>query len=226
MNKIHPTVVIEGDVRMGENNEILPYTVLRGPLVIGDNNIIGPHAVIGSPGQDTRNPRYDSSEKRIIIGSNNIIREFTAIQKPCYQDLTQIGNNVYLMQSVHIPHDAIIGDDVVITPMVVLAGLTRILTGANLAIGVGVSQYVIVGHYAIAAAGATVMKNIKPFSRYIPGKPLSVNDYAIKKYKLEGSLEEIREYVLENKRPHTEVIKSIVDEYERLHISSGNKQYE
>ena len=82
-NEIHSTVVIEGDVRLGKNNKILPYSVLIGPLVIGDNNIIGPHAVIGSPGQDTRNPRYDTSNCKIEIGNDNIIREFTA----CFKNL-------------------------------------------------------------------------------------------------------------------------------------------
>ena len=225
MNRIHPTVIIEGDVEIGENNEILPYTILIGPLKIGNNNIIGPHVVIGSPGQDTRNPRYDSSNKFISIGNDNIIREFTAIQKPCYEEITKIGNNVYLMQSVHIPHDAIISDYVVITPMVVLAGLTRILTGANLALGVTVSQYVVVGHYSIAASGATVLKNIKPFSRHIPGKPISVNEYAIKKYNLNDYFNEINDYVMEDILPKSKVINDIIIEYTLLHDKSGIKQY-
>ncbi len=28
MNKIHPTVIIDGDVKLGENNEILPYSII------------------------------------------------------------------------------------------------------------------------------------------------------------------------------------------------------
>lgn len=225
MNNIHPTVIIEGKVELGQNNEILPYTILKGPLKIGNNNIIGPHVVIGSPGQDTRNPRYDSSNKLITIGDNNIIREFTAVQKPCYEDLTSIGNNVYLMQSVHIPHDAIISDKVVITPMVVLAGLTRILTGANLALGVNVSQHVVVGQYSIAAAGATVIKSIKPFSRYIPGQLTSINEYAIIKYGFTEYIEEIKAYVFNDESPSSEVISNIVNEYNELFHKSGTRQY-
>lgn len=225
MNNIHNTAIIDERVKLGENNVILPYTVIYGPTEIGNNNIIGPHAVIGTPGQDTRNPRYDSSEKKIIIGDNNIIREFTAIQKPCYQDLTYIGNNVHLMQSVHIPHDAIIHDDVVITPMVSLAGITRILKAANLGMGATVAQYLIVGQYCIVATGAAATKNVKPFSKFIPGKPISVNDYAINKFGFSEYKEEIYNFVLNDIYPTSEVIKSIVDEYQELHLKSGKGQY-
>lgn len=222
-NTIHPTVIIEGDVEMGHNNVINAYCVIIGPVILGDNNIIGPHVVIGTPGQDTRNPRYDSSDKLITIGSNNIIREFTAIQKPCYEELTSIGNNVYIMQSVHIPHDANISDDVVITPMVVLAGLVRVLTGANLAIGCAVNQYSVIGHYAIVAAGAVVMKHLKPFSKFIPGKAIGVNDYAMQKFGFTEFKEEIYSYVLNDIPPTSDAIKVIVNEYEEKCQAAARK---
>ena len=182
MNEIDPTAVISSNVVIGKYNKILPYTIIDGPTKIGDNNIIGPHAVIGSPGQDTRNPRYDSSQSYIEIGSGNIIREFTAIQKPCYENITKVGNNVFLMQSVHIPHDAIIQDDVVITPMCVLAGITRILRGASISMGVTIQQRVVVGHFTMVAMGVPLSKNLRPFSIYVQGKPLRVNHYAVKKF--------------------------------------------
>lgn len=226
MNQVHPTVVIEGDVKLGEGNQILPYTVLTGPLTIGDDNIIGPHTVLGSPGQDTRNPRYDSSRKPVVIGSHNIIREFTAVQKPCYEELTQLGDHVFLMQSVHIPHDAIIEDQVVVTPMVVLGGITRILRGANLGMGCSIHQYSVVGQYSIVATGAAVVKNVKPFSRYIPGKPISVNDYAIKKFGFEAVRDEIHQYVLHGQKPKSDQLLAVVEHYERLHTNSKREQYE
>lgn len=226
MNEIHGTAIVGEGVRLGTNNKILPYTILEGPLDLGDNNIIGPHVVIGSPGQDTRNPRYDSSQSRIQIGNNNIIREFTAIQKPCYKDVTRLGNDIFLMQSVHIPHDAILEDKVVITPMCVLAGITTLLEGANLGMGCAVHQYSIVGQYAIVATGAAVVKNIKPFSRYIPGKDISVNEYAVKKFGFQEYLDEISKYVLEGVMPQSSAVLSLVDKYTKLHVDSGRGQYD
>lgn len=225
MNKIHSTAIIGDRVILGENNEIGPYTVISGPTVIGNDNIIGPNVVIGGPGQDTKNPRYNSQNSLIEIGDRNIIREFTAIQKPCYQDITRIGSDVFLMQSVHIPHDAIIEDRVVITPMCVLAGITRVLEGANIGMGATINQYSIIGQYSMIAMGSAVTKNIRPFSIYVPNKPLRPNLYAIEKFCFTDSRDEIITYVLEGKMPVSEKVFSIIEKFEKLHVDSKRKLY-
>lgn len=225
MNQIHQSVIIEGDVQLGDNNRILPNCIIYGPVEIGCDNIIGPNVVIGTPGQDTRNRYYDSSNCRIKIGNRNIIREFTAIQKPCYEDITLVGDDVYIMQSVHIPHDAHLYDKVVVTPMTVLAGLVKVLDGANLAIGCALNQRTTIGQYSIAAAGAVVMKNIKPFSRYIPGKPISVNKYAIDKYGFSAYSDEIAAYVLEDVMPTSTEITNIVNVFNQWVEKYGLETY-
>lgn len=224
-NKIHTTAIIGSGVELGDNNEIGPYSVLLGPLNLGNGNWIGPHVTIGTPGQDTRNPHYNSSESRIEIGNDNIIREYTAIQKPCYRDITKIGNRVFLMQSVHVPHDAVIYDDAVITPMVVMGGIVHILQGANLAVGCSVHQYSVIGDYSIAGMGATVTKNIRPFAKYIPGKLISVNEYAIKKFGFEPCADQIRRYVLDDIMPEDEKLVGIVQRYNKLSEESGRPCY-
>lgn len=224
-NSIHPTAIIEGDVEFGENNYVGPYSVLYGPLKIGNGNWIGPHVTIGTPGQDTRNPHYDSSNCRIEIGDDNIIREYTAIQKPCYRDITRIGNRVFLMQSVHVPHDAVIGDDVVITPMVVMGGIVNILKGANLAVGCSVHQYSVVGHYSIVAMGAALTKNVRPFAKYVPGRPVGINDYAIKKFGFLDVRKEIEVYLMEGATPRDERLVKLISEFEELSAASGRGSY-
>jgi UDP-N-acetylglucosamine acyltransferase len=216
-NRIHATAVIEGDVHLGEGNVIGPYCVLIGPLVIGSRNHIGPSAVIGTPGQDTRDRHYDSSQRSVVIGDDNIIREFVAIQKPAYTKReTRIGSNVFLMQGVHIPHDAVVEDDVVITPNVVLAGMAHVMQGANLALSSAVAQYVVVGAHAIVAANAAVVRNVRPFSKFIPGRPLAVNDVGIARAGFGDFEPEIRAFVLEGTEPTSPELKSIILRYRQL----------
>jgi UDP-N-acetylglucosamine acyltransferase len=226
MNQIHPTAIIDDNVILGDNNQILEYVIIKGPTKIGNNNIIGPHVVIGSPGQDTRNPRYDSSNCHIEIGDNNIIREFTAIQKPCYRDITRLGNNVFLMQSVHIPHDAILHDGVIITPMCVLAGITTVLKAANIGIGSTVHQSSVIGHFSMIAMGSPVIKNIRPFTIYVKDKKPKVNVYAVKKYEMMDYIDEINQYVLEGKSPTNNKILAYTEEFEKLHIESKRPLFE
>ena len=225
MNKIHESVILLGDIELGINNEILPYTVLIGPLKIGDNNWIGPNVVIGTPGEDTKNSRHDSSKKQIEIGSGNIIREHVAIQKPCYQEITSIGNDNFLMHGAHVPHDAILFGNVTLAPNVVVGGLSRLLTGCNIGMGATIHQNSIIGHYSIVATNSAAIKNVKPFSRFIPGKPISVNFYAIKKFGFEKFEEEIINYVMKDIRPVSQVVLSLVEEFELLHIQSQRLLY-
>jgi len=226
MNQIHSSSIIDSNVILGENNQILENVIIKGPTKIGDNNIIGPNVVIGSPGQDTRNPRYDSSNCYIEIGDNNIIREFTAIQKPCYRDITKIGNNVFIMQSVHIPHDAILHDNVIVTPMCVFGGIVTLLEGANIGMGVSIHQFSVIGHYTMIAMGAAVVKNIRPYTLYVNGKKPKVNLYVVKKYNLLDHLDEITKYVTEGVIPKNDKILSYADEFEKLHRESKRTLYE
>jgi len=225
MNNIHPTAIIDKSVKLGKNNLIYPNSIIYGPTIIGSDNIIGPNVVIGMPGQDTRNPRYDSNSCQIIIGSRNIIREFTSIQNPCYESLTILGDDIYLMQGVHIPHDAQISNKVVITPMCVLAGITKILEGANLALGCTITQHSVIGHYSFVAMGAAVIKNVKPFSRYIPGRSITANEYAIKKFGFQEYFNEIYDYVMNDVPPKSKIVLDMVDEFNDKHIKSGRPLY-
>lgn len=225
MNEVHPTAIIDGDVRLGQGNRILPYSVLIGPLDIGDDNTIGPHVVIGTPGQSRDHTNEDLSSKLIRIGDRNIIREFTAVQKPVEGDLTEVGNDVFLMQSVHIPHDAVLEDEVIITPMAVLAGVTRVMRAANIGMGSTIHQFSVIGPYSMIATNAPVVKNVKPFSKLIPGKPVTTNSYAVRRFGFADHAEEIDAYVLSDEAPTSEPVRSVVERYLQLHQASGRPQY-
>lgn len=219
-NEIHPTVVIDGDVRLGQRNRILPYSVLIGPLELGDDNLIGPHVVLGGEPQNTRDPRGRSSG-RVVIGSDNVIREFSAIHKPVRAEATRVGSRCYLMQCIHIPHDALVQDDVTVTSMAAPAGHVVILRGANLAADCTAHQHSVIGHYSMVSMGTALQKNLPPFARHIPRTPLSVNEYAIEKFGFSTFADEIREYVLRRARPSSPEILSIVEEFEAFHLASG-----
>lgn len=225
MNEIHPTAIIGKDVVLGKGNKILPYTIIDGPTIIGDNNIIGPHAIIGCPPTDTKKVSLDFKNPHLRIGNNNIIREFCVIEQPCYEELTIIGNEVFLMQGVHISHDVHLNDKVVITNTSVLAGIVKMLEGSYLGMACTVNQYTVIGQYSIVATNSACMKNVKPFSRYIPNKPISVNKYAIEKYGFSEYEREIFDYVLHNKEVKSEKLMSIIVDFEKFVNLYGHETY-
>lgn len=224
-NKIHHTAIIGPEVELGNNNIIGPYTIIQGRVTIGDSNVIGPHVIIGCPPTDTKHIDLNFDNSMVIIGNNNIIREFSLIEQPCYEEYTIIRNNVFIMQGVHISHDVHINDKAVITNTSVLAGIVKVLEGANIAMACSINQYTIIGQYSIVATNAACMKNVRPFSRYIPNKPTSVNVYAIKKYGFEEYEDEIAAYVLNNEPVKSPALVEIVNEFDEWVAKYGHKTY-
>lgn len=225
MNKIHPTAIIDDTVILGEDNVIDAYAIIRGNTIIGNGNYIGPHTAIGVPATDTKQVDYGFENPHLEIGDNNIIREFCVVEQPCYEALSKIGNHVFLMQGVHLSHDNILKDHVVITNQCVIGGIAKLLDGADLGMGCTINQYSTIGHYSIVATGAPCMKNVKPFSRYIPNKPISVNTYALKKYGLIDYVEEITAYVMDGVNPTSPKITIIVEEFNHWVHKYGHETY-
>ncbi len=224
-NIIHPTAIVGKDVELGYGNVILPYTIIEGKVRIGSGNRIGPHAVIGCPATDTKHVDFGYDDPCVIIGNDNEIREFSLIEQPCYEERTVIGNGVFIMQGVHVSHDVHVQDKVVLTNSSVLAGLVKVLEGANIAMACTINQYTVIGQYSIVATNSACMKNVRPFSRYIPGKPVSVNRYAIEKYGFQGFQGEIEEYVLKNITPNSPEIKRLIDEFDTWVAKYGHQTY-
>lgn len=224
-NMIHPTAIIGDEVEIGYGNIIHPYTIIEGKVKIGNNNNIGPHVIIGCEPTDTKHIERDLENQQVIIGNNNIIREFSLIEQPCYENVTEICDDVFIMQGVHISHDVVLCNKSVITNQSVLAGIVKVLDGANIAMACTINQYTTIGHYSIVATNAACMRNVKPFSRYIPGKANTVNYYAIKKFGYEAYTEEIEDYVLNNKEVISPVLRKITDEFDFWVNKYGHKTY-
>ena len=225
MNEILSTAIIGENVILGKGNKILPYTIIQGPVRIGDNNVIGPHVIIGCPATDTKHVDFHFEDTGIIIGDNNIIREFSLVEQPCYEAKTMIGDNVFIMQGVHISHDNYIQSKAVITNTSVLAGLVKVLEGANIAMACTINQYTVIGQYSIVATNAACMKNVRPFSRYIPGKPVSVNYYAIEKFGFQKYKSEIENYVLNGEKMKSDVMRKITDYFDSWVVKYGHQTY-
>lgn len=224
-NDIHPTAIIGANVKLGEGNKIGPYAIIEGNTIIGNNNYFGPHTAIGVAPTDTKYIDFKYGIPQLIIGNNNIIREFCVIEQPCYEEKSSIGNNVFLMQGVHLSHDNILFDNVVITNQCVVGGIAKILDGADLGMACTINQYTVVGQYSIVATNSACMKNVKPFSRYIPNKPISANTYAIKKYGFEEYTEEIENYVLNGVNPTSPKIVEIINKFNFWVDKYGRKTY-
>lgn len=183
--KIHPTSVLSPDVELGPDVEIGPYCLIQGKvkigrgtyieghttvgyrhgiIEIGENNHISPGAVIGGPPQDIS---YKGEPTHLIIGSNNVFREFSTVNLATSKGdgKTEVGNNCYFMSYTHVGHDCKIGNNVIMANNSHLGGHCEIEDGVVIGGVCAFNQFTKVGKNAFVAANSVVNKDILPFSR-------------------------------------------------------------
>lgn len=209
---VDPTAMLIGDVQLGAGVEILPYTVIYGPAVIGDDSRIGPHTVIGTAAQH-RDHLGDRTQGRVRIGARTTIREHVSVHRPCTAPETVVGDDVIVMAGSVINHDSVVEDGVVITANVALAGTVHVMRGANVGQSASVHQRTVIGPYAMIALGAPVVRDVPPFGKVIPGKPLLVNSHAVKRAGFVDHADEVAAMVTDGTAPTEPQLRAIYDEY-------------
>jgi len=161
---IGPYSCIGPDVVIGEGTQVYNGVTITGRTTIGKNCRIFNNASIGSPPQDLK---YNGEDTELIIGDNNIIREFVTINTgTIVTGKTELGSNCLLMAYSHIAHDCKVGNNVVLANAGTLGG--HVIIEDNVVIGglVGVHQFVRVGSYTIIGACSKAVKDLAPFAAY------------------------------------------------------------
>jgi UDP-N-acetylglucosamine acyltransferase len=109
--------------------------------------------------------------------------------------------------------------------MVSLAGITTIMEGTNIGMGCSVHQKSVIGPYVMVATGAPVVKNIRPFTKFIPGKPLGVNTHALSRIGLADLIDQCAAYIHDGLIPTDERLASLTSRFEELHKASDRPVY-
>jgi UDP-N-acetylglucosamine acyltransferase len=159
---IGPYCIIKDGVKIGKNNQIASHVVIEGNTQIGDNNKIFQFASIGSVPQDLK---YKGEDTKLIIGNNNIIREYVTMNPGTVtgNGVTTVGDFNLFMMHVHIAHDCIIGNRVVLANNATLAGHIEIQDYVILGGLCAIHQFVKIGESALIAGGSMVVQDIPPY---------------------------------------------------------------
>ena len=160
--KIGPFCYIGANVTLGENVELISNVHLEGSTEIGNGTKIFPFASIGTQPQDLK---YNNEKNNIIIGNNNIIREYVTINPGTEGggSTTIIGNNCLFMISSHVAHDCNIGNNVIIANNVPLGGHVTVEDSVVIGGNSAVQQFTRIGRLAMVGGMTGVLKDIIPF---------------------------------------------------------------
>lgn len=179
--EIGPFTTIYEDVEIGEGTWIGPNVTIMDGARIGKNCKIFPTAVISADSQDLK---YNGEKTTTEIGDNTVIREAVTIHKGTSDKWkTVVGSNCLLMAYVHVAHDCIIGNNVIIANATGLSGHIQIDDYAILEGMVGGQQFTHVGKHAFVGGTSRIRKDVPPFIR-VAKEPLSyigVNTVGLKR---------------------------------------------
>lgn len=158
---IEPFATIYGDVEIGDGTWIGPNCTLMDGARIGKKCRIFPGAVVGAIPQDLK---FAGERTTAEVGDGSTVRECVTINRGTADRLkTAVGKNCLLMAYVHLAHDCILGDNIVIANSVNVAGHVTIDDWAILEGNVAVQQFMHIGAHSFIAGASLVRKNVPPF---------------------------------------------------------------
>jgi len=159
---VGPYAIIGPDTEIGAGTRVDAFAQVIGNTKIGKNCHIFSHAVLGNPPQDLK---YQGERSFLIVGDNNIIREFVTMNLGTEKDSkTIIGNNNLIMAYSHIAHDCTIGNNNVLANCATLAGHVTIEDKATIGGLVAIHQFCRLGMLSIVGGCSKVVQDVAPFS--------------------------------------------------------------
>ncbi|KPJ59337.1 MAG: UDP-N-acetylglucosamine acyltransferase [Deltaproteobacteria bacterium DG_8] len=159
---VGPYCTIGAQVKIGKDTKLSSHVVIDGWTQIGEGCKIFQFASIGAIPQDLK---YKGEESWVILGNNNVVREFVTIHRGTAQSESKstIGDNNLFMAYSHVAHDCKIGNHVILANAATLAGHIEIEDYAIVGGLVGVHQFVKLGCHCIIGGGSGVNQDIPPY---------------------------------------------------------------
>lgn len=181
MNSIHATAIVDKSARIADGVQIGPFTIvgpdvtlgegcvihnhvtLAGATTLGRNVHVHPGAVVGGPPQDLK---YKGEKTTLSIGDNTVIRECCTIHvgTELGGGRTMVGNNNLIMAYVHIAHDCVLKNNIVIANGTQLSGHVHVDDGARISGLAALHHFVRIGACAFVAGCAKLSIDVPPFT--------------------------------------------------------------
>ena len=173
--------IIGPEVIIGPGTSVGPNSVIDGKTTLGKNNKIFPNVFLGLEPQDLK---YKGANTELIIGDDNTFRECVTINKATYEgEKTIIGNNNLMMAYSHIGHNCEIGNNVILSNSVQVAGHVIIEDYAIVGGCLGIHQFVQIGYLSMIGGMTRVIRDVPPFclAEGNPGRIRGLNKVGIKR---------------------------------------------
>jgi UDP-N-acetylglucosamine acyltransferase len=188
---IHPTAIVDPTAEVGEDVEIGAYSVVGTEAILGNGTRLHPHVVVESYttlgngcevfsgavlGGRPQDRKFKGEKSRLIIGSNNIIREHVTVHRASGPEgVTRLGDDNLIMAYCHIGHNCVLGSGITMGNMTGLSGHVQVEDKVVFGGIVGVHQFTRIGRLAMIGGFSKVVQDVPPFVM-ADGRPSKVVD--------------------------------------------------
>jgi UDP-N-acetylglucosamine acyltransferase len=160
--RIGPFCVVGAEVELGEGCELVSHVVVAGRTRIGPRARIYPFASVGHPPQDLK---YAGEPSTLVIGSDCLIREGVTLNPGTAGGImtTVIGDRCVFLANAHVAHDCRLGNNVILSNAVMIAGHCTVEDYVILGGGAGVHQFVRIGAHAFIGGMSALENDVIPY---------------------------------------------------------------
>jgi UDP-N-acetylglucosamine acyltransferase len=177
---VHPTAIIEDGARVGSDVRIGPYCVVGAEVMLGDGVELTSHVVVAgrtsigartrifpfaSIGHQPQDLKYKGEPSTLAVGSDCLIREGVTMNPGTEGGgmQTVVGNRCAFLANSHVGHDCKVGDSVILSNNVMLAGHVTVGPHAILGGGAAVIQFSRVGAHAFLGGMSGLENDLIPY---------------------------------------------------------------
>jgi UDP-N-acetylglucosamine acyltransferase len=205
--RVHPSAIVDAAAELGEGVVVGPYSIVGPGVRVGAGTRLDSHVLIERDtevgeacrishgavlGTDPQDLKYAGEPTRLIVGDRTTIREYATLNRgTSAQGFTRVGSGCMLMSYSHVAHDCVIGDNVVISNAVNMAGHVHIGDWAIVGGMTPIHQFVRIGAHAFIGGQSRISKDIPPFVKAagIPVELYGLNSVGLQR---RGFSEEVR----------------------------------
>src|SRR5215510_5594699 len=160
--RIGPYCLVGGEASLGEGVELKSHVVVAGRTSVGARTRIFPFASIGHQPQDLK---YHGEPSTLTIGTDCMIREGVTMNPGTEGGNmeTIVGHRCTYLANSHVGHDCRIGNNVVCSNNVMLAGHLTVGDYAGIGGGAAVIQFARVGAHSFLGGMSGLEHDLIPY---------------------------------------------------------------
>ncbi|MBV9107985.1 MAG: acyl-ACP--UDP-N-acetylglucosamine O-acyltransferase [Gemmatimonadetes bacterium] len=187
--EIHPTALIDPSADLAPGVVVGPYSIVGPNVRVGARTRIGSHVLIERDttvgeectisqgvvlGTDPQDLKYMGEPTTLVVGDRTVIREYATLNRgTAASGMTSVGSDCMLMAYTHVAHDCRLGNHVILSNAVNMAGHVTIGDWAIVGGLTPIHQFVRIGSHAFVGGATRVAKDVPPYVK-AAGSPMQL----------------------------------------------------